>query len=587
ARHVDHTHPHAVIALAAAEDGERLVRDVYGNDVAWLDWQRPGFDLGMELLRVVDERPELTGVVLGQHGLIDWHDDDRSCYERTIDLIDRAAAYLERHDRGEATFGGPRTVTLPAVRREALLAEVLPSLRGRASRGARVVATVHVDAEVLRFVSSVDARRLAELGTSCPDHFLRTKIKPLLLHWDPASQDGGDLVAAFEAGLERYRADYEAYYRAHARADSPPMRDPTPTVILIPGVGMLAFGKTKSESRVTAEFYRAAIEVMRGAESVSRYMGLPAREAFDIEYWALEEAKLRRMPAEREFARRVAMVVGAGGGIGRAVAERLADEGAHVVCADRDLETAEATAAAISHRRGRGIGFGGTGASACGPALATGVDVTDRSSVRAAIDRTVLAYGGLDDVIVTAGIFPAPDAGGVVPDHMWGAAFAVNAAGPYLVADEARRVWEAQGLDGTLVVATSVNAVVAKRGSLAYDASKAAAAHVVRELAIELAPLVRVNGLAPATVVEGSSMFPRDRVLASLAKYGLQARETESTETLRARLGAFYARRTLTGAPITPADQAEAALLLAGRKLSKTTGQTLVVDGGLVEAFLR
>jgi NAD(P)-dependent dehydrogenase (short-subunit alcohol dehydrogenase family) len=326
---------------------------------------------------------------------------------------------------------------------------------------------------------------------------------------------------------------------------------------------------------------------MRAAEAISRYQGLPRQEAFDIEYWLLEEAKLKRMPPEKELARRVVVVIGAGSGIGKATALRVAQEGAHVVCADLSVEAAQATAQELLGQFGMGIGVAGTGLSGCGPAIGMGVDITDRASVRAMLDQVVLAYGGLDDVIVTAGIFVPPDRDGHISDELWQRTFAINVGGSYLVADEAARVWRAQGLSGSLVLTTSVNAAVAKRGSLAYDTSKAAANHLVRELAVELAPLVRVNGLAPATVVEGSSMFPRERVISSLHKYGVAHDEGESTEALRDKLARFYAERTLTKAPITLADQAEAAYLLISRRLAKTTGQILSVDGGLPEAFLR
>ena len=590
ARHVDHTHPVAVIALAAAADGERLTREVYGDEVGWVPWQRPGFDLALQMAELVRERPHLRGIVMGQHGLMCWADDDRECYRTTLALIAAAEHFLQEHDRGDASFGGQRLAPLAAGERARLLAEVLPQLRGMVSQEQRMLATVVHTPAVLEFVSSHDAPRLAELGTSCPDHFLRTKIKPFLVDWAPAadgSADGAALVSALERGLERYRQDYEDYYRTHRRPDSPAMRDANPTVVLIPGVGMVAWGKTKSESRVTAEFYDAAIGVMRGAESVSRYQALAPQEAFDIEYWALEEAKLRRMPPAREFERNVALVIGAGNGIGRATAARMAAEGAHVVAADVDLDAAEATAAALLTQHGHGIGVAGEGLAGCGPALALAVDITDRDSVRRLIDDVVYAYGGLDHVIVTAGVYYAPDEEGRIRDELWARTFAINVTGSYVVADEAARVWRAQGLDATLVLTTSVNAAVAKRGSLAYDASKAAANHLVRELAIELAPKVRVNGLAPATVVEGSTMFPRTRVIASLVKYDLPFDPNADTDTLRATLAAFYARRTLTKRPITLADQAEVAYLLSSRRFAKTTGQVFAVDGGLPEAFLR
>ena len=586
AKHVDHTHPNAVIAIAASNNGEALTREIYGDEVGWIGWQRPGFDLGLEMEKLVRANPKLKGLVMGQHGLINWADDDKTCYNLTLTLIEKAARYLEAHDKGADSFGGQKVAPPGIDEREALLQKVLPTMRGLVSKENRFIATVEARPEVLAFCSSHDAPRLAELGTSCPDHFLRTKIKPLYLEWTP-DEGANALLDRFKTGLETYRQDYTAYYEACRHPDSPALRDPNPTVVLIPGVGMVAFGKTKSESRVTAEFYACAVAVMRGAEAVGRYIALPQQEAFDIEYWALEEAKLRRMPPEKEFARSVALVVGAGSGIGRAVAERVAQEGAHVVAADLSLGAAQATADLLTERYGVGIGVAGTGVSGCGPALGLQVDVTSRESVRTMLEQVVLAYGGLDNVVVTAGIFVSPDADGRIPDDKWAQTFGINVTGSYLVADEARRIWEAQGLKGSLVLTTSVNGAVPKKGSLAYDTSKAAANHLVRELALELAPLVRVNGLAPATVVEGSAMFPRDRVIGSLTKYSVPFSEDETTEALRDKLAAFYAERTLTKSPITLADQAEAAYLLASSKLSKTTGQIVSVDGGLAEAFLR
>jgi NAD(P)-dependent dehydrogenase (short-subunit alcohol dehydrogenase family) len=320
---------------------------------------------------------------------------------------------------------------------------------------------------------------------------------------------------------------------------------------------------------------------------VSTYVALPRQEAFDIEYWALEEAKLKRMPAEKELARRIALVVGAGSGIGRSVTNRLIREGAVVAGLDLDGRAVRETAEDILVHIGMGIGVAGTGISGCGDVVGVGADITDRESIRTALEDVVLAYGGLDDVVVTAGVYISSDAEGNIADESWDKSFRVNVTGSYLIADEVGRIWKAQGLPGNLVLTTSVNAVVPKAGSFAYDASKSAANHLVRELAIRLAPLVRVNGVAPATVVEGSAMFPRDRVMASLAKYGLEFDETEDTDRLRGRLASFYAERTLTRQPIRPSDQAEAAFLLLSDRLSRTTGQIINVDGGLPEAFLR
>ncbi len=586
-RHVDHTHPNAVIAIAASRDGRALTREIYGDAVVWVDWQRPGFDLGLALQETIAANPGCVGIVLGGHGLINWADNDRACYDLSLTLIEKAARYLEANEQGSATFGGVKYRDISADERQALLTEILPHLRGMVSEESRFIATVQYDAEILNFVNSADAARLAELGTSCPDHFLRTKIKPLYVDWDPASADTAALLDKLRFGITQYRRDYAAYYDACKHPYSPPMRDANPTVILIPGLGMIAYGKNKSESRVTAEFYNCAVAVMRGAEAVGGYVALPRQEAFDIEYWALEEAKLRRMPPEKSLARKVVAVIGAGSGIGVATAQRVAAEGAHVVCADLNISGAQATADALTKAHGPGIGVAGSGISGCGPAIAAQVDITSPESVQALLQKAVLAYGGIDDIIVTAGVFFTPAADGRNSPEQWRTSFEVNVRGGYLVAQGARPIWQAQALPASLVLTTSVNGVVAKAGSIAYDTSKAAANHLVRELAIELAPLVRVNGLAPATVVKGSSMFPRDRVINSLIKYDLDFDDDEDTESLRARLAGFYAGRTLTKAPISPEDQAEVAYLLITDAFSKTTGQIINVDGGLHEGFLR
>jgi rhamnulose-1-phosphate aldolase/alcohol dehydrogenase len=586
-RHVDHMHPVSIIAIAASKDQEGLTQEIFGDEIGWIPWQRPGFDLGLVMQEKIKQNPRLNGFVMGQHGLINWADDDRACYELTLTLVEKATRFIKEFDKGEETFGGPKYDPLDKPARQKILVQLLPRLRGMLSQQNKFIGTVHDTQSALQFVNSCDAARLVELGTSCPDHFLRTKIKPLYVDWDPHQDSLDALLAKLEKGLDRYRLDYIAYYQACKHADSPPMRDPNPTVIAIPGLGLITWGKNKSESRVTAEFYSLAIDVMRAAESISSYQGLPRQEAFDIEYWALEEAKLQRMPPEKELARNIVVVIGAGSGIGKAIAQRVAREGAHVVCADLGLESAQKTADEIIEITGPGIGVAGTGISSCGNTIGLGVDITKRESVQAMFDQVILAYGGIDNVIVTAGIFVAPDTDGYIPDEKWSLTYAINVMGSYIVADEAKKIWQAQGLKGGLVLTTSVNATVAKQGSLAYDTSKAAANHLVRELAVELAPLVRVNGLAPATVVEGSSMFPRQRVISSLVKYHIDFSEEESTDDLREKLANFYAQRTLTKSPVALADQAEVAYLLSTNKFSKTTGQIISVDGGLQEAFLR
>ncbi len=585
-QHVDHLHPNAVIAIAASVNQERLCREIYGDDVIYVPWQRPGFDIGLMIERLIAENPRARGVLLGHHGMSSWSNDDKTCYETALEIIDRAASYIEARDRGPRTFGGPRHTSLDPPRRRRVLTEILPFLRGQVSAARRFVGTVQDDDRMLRFVNSIDGPRLAALGTSCPDHFLRTKIKPLFVEWTPGD-DVKSLRAALTSGIEQYRKDYADYYSRRKRPDSPAMRDPNPTVVLIPGLGMIAWGKNKSESRVTAEFYNCAIEVMRGAEAVDQYEAMDPQEAFDIEYWSLEEAKLRRLPPEKELDRQIVVVIGAGAGIGKATAHRLVKEGAHLVCVDRDKAAAAATAQEIIAKYGEGIGVAGTGLSNCGPAIGLACDITNRESVAAMFEDVLIAYGGLDAVVVTAGIFVPPDRTGRVDDSQWALTYAINVSGAYIVADEANEIFKRQGLPGNVVLTTSANAVVAKKGSLAYDTSKAAANHLVRELAVEMAPLVRVNGVAPATVVKGSTMFPRDRVIASLTKYGISFDEKTSDDDLRALLAGFYAKRSLTQSPIEPEDQAEAILLLVSQRLSKTTGHIVPVDGGLQDGFLR
>ena len=590
-KHVDHMHPNAIISVAASRRCEELTKEIFGDEMDYVPWMRPGFELGLAMQEIVKKNPGVRAIMMGQHGFISWQDDDKLCYEETLRFIEKASQYIEEKYQAKGgdtkAFGGPKYQTLDEASRRATFAQILPWLRGKVSQQKRFIGTIQDDEKILRYVNSNDAPRLSELGTSCPDHFLRTKIKPLYVDWNPQSEDLASLKQKLGEGLVRYRQDYADYYERCKHANSPAMRDPNPTVILMPGLGMIAWGKDKSESRVTAEFYNCAVEVMRGAEAIDEYVALPQQEAFDIEYWLLEEAKLQRMPAEKELARQVIVVIGAGSGIGKETAHRLIKDGAHIVSVDLNKEAAESTAREIEGKYGTGIGVAGSGISGCGPAVGLAANITDRKSIRDMLDQVALAYGGFDSICVTAGIFVPSDTTGHIPDDKWALTFNINVTGSYLVADEAAKTWKEQGLRGKLVLTSSANAAVAKKGSVAYDTSKAAANHLVRELAIELAPLVRVNGVAPATVVKGSAMFPRDRVIGSLAKYNIPYTDNEETESLVNKLAQFYADRTLTRSPITPTDQAEAYFLLVTDRLSKTTGQVITVDGGLHEAFLR
>ena len=551
------------------------------------------------LRRAVIETPGCDGIVLGGHGLFTWGETQHACYLSSVRTIDQLGDFVAEHARRRKTpaFGGEAAPVPPAFDRAGVAAAILPALRGRMSSNRRTVAHWDGSDEAVAFASSQWAEDLARLGTSCPDHFLRTRICPMFVPWQP-----GDDVALLERTIDErtavYRADYGAYYHAHATAASPALRDANPSVVVIPGVGIFGFARDKREARITTEFYRNAINVMAGAtalegepprgpvpqarhpdeaggfSSFHNYVALPRSEAFRIEYWALEEAKLRRMPAEKEFSRRIAVVIGGSSGIGRETVLELARRGAHVVVADLNADGARETASDAA------------ALSSADAIVACAADLSSRASIRGAIDAAIAAFGGLDIVINTAAIYPTPRAG-TPAETTWAQALAVNVASNHVLAEEAARVFSAQRLTGSIVLTSSANAVVPKSGTEPYDVSKAAVNHLIRELAIGLGPDVRVNGIAPATVVAGSAMFPRDRVIGSLQKYRIPFAESDSTDELRTRLAEFYAARTITRRPITPADCARAIVWLAGDASARTTGHVIPVDGGLPEAFLR
>jgi rhamnose utilization protein RhaD (predicted bifunctional aldolase and dehydrogenase)/NAD(P)-dependent dehydrogenase (short-subunit alcohol dehydrogenase family) len=598
--HVDHLHPDCAIALAAAANGLDKMQEfnrAYGHKLVWLPWQRPGFELGMMLKRAVAQQPDCDGIILGGHGLFTWGETQRACYRNTLAIIDQLTTFIDEHTvrRGAKIFGGQKYEAL--TNRKEIANEVLPYLRGRVGENKRLIASYSDLPDVLEFVDSADAERLAYLGTSCPDHFVRTKIRPMYVPWDPTT-GVAQLRKNIDRRLATYREEYASYYREHAVTDSPAMRDPNPTVLLLPGVGMFSFGKSKPESRITGEFYVNAIHVMKGAAALeekaaparvpqcgsdglaeafqvhNNYVALPAAEAFRIEYWVLEEAKIRRQPPEKELSRQIVLVVGGGSGIGREVAQLAAERGAHVVVADRDQGSASQVADDLRKIAGKES------------AVAVPVDIRQRDSIRELIQRTVEQFGGVDILVNTAALFPS-SADGVITEAQWALTLEVNVTANFFLVEEVGKLLKEQGLTASIVLTSSANAVVPKRGSEAYDVSKAALSHLIRELAVSQAPHVRVNGISPATVVKGSTMFPRDRVLASLRKYGIAFDEHMTDDALRDRLAKFYAERTLTHEPIDPRTCAEAILFLAGPKAPCTTGHLIPVDGGLADAFFR
>ncbi|MEP6645297.1 MAG: bifunctional rhamnulose-1-phosphate aldolase/short-chain dehydrogenase [Acidobacteriaceae bacterium] len=599
--HVDHLHPDWAIALAASANGKRKLEEfnkTFGRKIIWVPWQRPGFELALLIEKAVKENPASEGIILGGHGLFTWGNTQRECYLNSLRTIDEMGEFIVAHRKKKtAMFGG--SLHEPAGNRQEVAAQLLPLLRGALSSNRRVIAHYADQSDALEFAGSKWAQELGALGTSCPDHFLRTRVCPMFIQWDPAKEDGGILRARIQEQVVQYRADYKKYYDACAVKDSPKLRDDNPSVVVIPGLGLFGFGKNKKEARITTEFFINAIHVMAGASALEEgaapdslpqartseqsrqftqfhnYVALPRSEAFRIEYWALEEAKLQRMPAEAEFSRKIMLVIGGASGIGREVVLLLARKGAHVVVADFD----QPGAAKVTEEARK--------LSSPESVANTQVDLGSSTSLADAVRFTLLQFGGVDGVINTAAIYPVPGPDGELTEEGWGKTFQLNVTGNYLLARATEWVFKDQDLRASMVLTSSANAVVPKSGSEAYDTSKAALNHLVRELAIKLGPRVRVNGIAPATVVAGSTMFPRDRVIQSLQKYKITFGESESTEDLRTKLANFYAQRTLTKRPILPQDCANAIVWLSSDESSKTTGHIVPVDGGLWEAYLR
>ena len=562
AAHVDHLHPDSGIAIATAADGERLTAEVFGGRVVWVPWRRPGFQLGLDIAAIKAEHPEAIGTILGGHGITAWGDTSEEAEANSLWIIRTAEAWIAEH--GKAEPFGPALDgygALPEAERRARAAALAPTIRGLASHDRPMVGSFTDAPEVLGFLASAEHPRLAALGTSCPDHFLRTKVKPLVLDL-PATASVEQQLARLAELHEAYRADYQAYYDRHATPDSPAIRGADPAIVLVPGVGMFSYGANAQTARVAGEFYVNAINVMRGAEALSSYAPIDEAEKFRIEYWALEEAKLQRLPKPKSHATRIALVTGAASGIGKAIATRLAAEGACVVIADLDLEKARAAAAELG-----------------GADVAVGVqaDVTDEAQVQAAIDATVLAFGGLDLVVNNAGLsLSKPLLETTVKD--WDLQHDVMAKGSFLVSKAAARVLIDQRMGGDVVYISSKNSVFAGPNNIAYSATKADQAHQVRLLAVELGEHgVKVNGINPDGVVRGSGIFASGWGANRARTYGIPEED----------LGRFYAQRTILKREVLPENVANAVAVLTGPDLSHTTGLHIPVDAGVAAAFLR
>ncbi|HET6629987.1 MAG TPA: bifunctional rhamnulose-1-phosphate aldolase/short-chain dehydrogenase [Woeseiaceae bacterium] len=562
--HVDHMHPDAVIAIAASVDGQRLTREIYGDDIGWLPWLRPGFELGLRLRRFVEEHPDAKGVILEAHGLFTWGGTSEACYRTTLGVINRAIAWLTGQDRGApAAVAG--IVPLEPAKRRAIAAAVMPKIRGLVSGTRAKVGHFNDSPEVLDFVCGADLERLAALGTSCPDHFLRTKIRPLVLPFDPQSDSEADLQERLPAAIATYRDEYKAYYERCKHPDSPAMRDPNAVIHLVPGVGMIAFGPDKSAARIASEFYVNAINVMRESSRVSRYQGLPEQEAFDIEYWSLEEAKLQRMPKPKALAGRIALITGGAGGIGLSTARRLMEEGACVVLCDIDRDGLRQAEASLQEQYGKD--------------LAVGVysDVTDEHAIAKSFQEAALRFGGIDICVSNAGIASAAPIEQTSLE-LWQKNFDVLATGYFLVSRQAVELLKLQGLGGSIVFIGSKNALVASPGAAAYCAAKASELHLARCLALELAPAgIRVNVVNPDAVLRGSHIWQGEWAEQRAHHYNTSTDELERV----------YRERSLLKRSVFPEDVAESVAFFASERSCKSTGNILNVDAGHAGAFTR
>ena len=563
-KHIDHLHPDAAIAIAASKDGEKIMKDIYGDDFAWIPWQRPGFDLSLKLEAAILANPNLKGLYLGGHGLFTWGDTAHECYVNSLDAIEKASEYLEAHyNKTRPIFGGAKVESLPEHDRKDQAAQLAPVLRGLASSYNRMIGHFTDDERVLEFANSHDLSKLAPLGTSCPDHFLRTKISPLVLNL-PKDADLSDKEAVkkeLEPAFETYRAMYKDYYEQHKRSNSPAMRDPNPVIIIWPGVGMFSYAKNKQTARVASEFYINAINVMKGAEAVSKYVSLPLQEAFDIEYWLLEEAKLQRMPKEQPLSRKVALITGSAGGIGKKIADKFVSEGACVVISDIDEDRVREANKDFARDT----------------STYAKMDVTDGASIEAAFKKACLEFGGVDIIINSAGLAiskPIAD----TSDTDYDLLMDVLAKGQFKVSQLGVNILRAQGLGGDIVNIASKNGLVSGPNNVVYGTAKAAQQHMSRLLAAELgADKIRVNVVNPDAVIEGSKIWEGKWAEGRAKAYGIAVED----------LPAHYAKRTLLNEIISTEDIANGVFAFVGGLLSKSTGNILNVDGGVAAAFVR
>ena len=564
-KHVDHMHPDAVIAIAAAENSRDLTAEIYGGEIGWLPWKRPGFELGLWLEKFCRENPDANGVVLAGHGLFTWGDTAKECYETTIRIINRAIGWFEEKTAGKQAFGGSVRPRLSSAERLAIAEKLMPAIRGMISASECKIGHFDDSDAVLEFVSSQEMERLAELGTSCPDHFLRTKRNPLVVDFDPANPDIEKTLEGLSAAVEEYRKGHAAYYDRCKRPESPPMRDPNAVVYLVPGVGMITFAKDKATARVSGEFYVNAINVMRGASSVSSYVGLPEQEAFDIEYWVLEEAKLQRLPKPKPLAGKVALVTGGAGGIGKATAERLLRDGACVVLADIDGNSLEETDAELGRQYTADV------------VRSVRLDVTKEQEVVAAFAFAAREYGGLDILVSNAGISSAAPVD-ETELSMWNRNMDILSTGYFLVSREAFRLMKRQKTGGSIVFIASKNGLAASPNASAYCTAKAAEIHLARCLALEGAEFgIRVNTVNPDAVLRGSKIWSGEWREQRAAAYNMSPDELEE----------HYRKRSLLKLNVFPEDVAEAVSFFASDVAAKSTGNILNVDAGNAQSFTR